>query len=133
MPPKTREMIRARMGMQMIRRAVETERERTRSWPAALLALARSLRPRYWLATTAPPVAKAAKRVTMRTVMASTRLMALTAASPTRATMTVSAMPMETANSCSMTNGMISVTRKRRSNIWDDRSGVCWLTIWTSA
>ena len=78
---------------------------------AALHAEILSRRPMYWDATTAPPVAKALKSCMKRFEMLSTSEMPLTLASPTAATMMVSAMPMVMVRICSKRSGMISALR----------------------
>lgn len=75
---------------------------------AAEQARSRSLRPRYWDTTTAPPVPRAAKTWISSRLMLSTRDIPETAASPAVVTMTVSAMPTVISKSCSMTRGMMS-------------------------
>ena len=66
--------------------------------------------PRYWLVTTAPPVASAANTVMMSWLIISTSDTPEMAASPAEETMTVSAMPTNTLSACSMTSGHSSVT-----------------------
>ncbi|MPM28429.1 hypothetical protein SDC9_74951 [bioreactor metagenome] len=61
--------------------------------------------PRYCPATTAPPVAKAAKILIRRMFTESTSDTADTALSPTLATIIESAMPTATAKNCSITSG----------------------------
>ena len=83
---------------------------------AAAQALCRSRRPRYWLTTTAPPVASAANTWISKTFTESTSEMPDTAASPTRDTIIVSAMPTVTASSCSTISGRISAHSARVEN-----------------
>ena len=78
------------------------------SWAALSWAFFLSFRPRYWLATTAPPVARADNIWMIRTFRLSTRLTLDTAASPTPDTITVSASPMETLKNCSRSRGRSS-------------------------
>lgn len=79
-----------------------------------MLAFSRSLRPRYWEATTAPPVASAENILISSTLMESTREIPDTAASPQVETIMVSIMPMVTASNCSSMSGM---SRRRRSSL----------------
>ena len=81
------------------------------SWPALASAFFCSLAPRYWLTTTAPPVASAANSTMMRLFIISTRLTPEMAASPQRETIMVSAMPTVTARNCSMSSGPASRSR----------------------
>ena len=75
------------------------------SWAALRPAFSVSLRPRYWLAMTAPPVASALSSWIISTLKESTRLTPETAASPTEETIRVSARPMEMLRACSATSG----------------------------
>ena len=68
----------------------------------------------YCEATTAPPVAMAEKMLIRRMLMLSTSDTPDTAASPTFATIMVSAMPMVTARICSIISGTI---RRRSSSL----------------
>ena len=70
----------------------------------------------YWDAMTAPPVAKEENSVMSKKLMESTREMPETAASPQEETITVSAIPMVTARSCSITRGMMSFRRSLFEN-----------------
>ena len=81
------------------------------SWAALRWALSWSRRPMYWLATTAPPVASAARIWIIRMFRLSTLD---TAASPTPATIRVSAMPIVTLRVCSKNSGQISATSADR-------------------
>src|SRR5699024_3331368 len=72
--------------------------------------------PRYCAATTAPPVAMAEKSWVSSTLMLSTSEIALTALSDTVLTITVSAMPINSARNCSITSGIISLRRSRSEN-----------------
>ena len=78
------------------------------SWLADWHARSSSFAPKNWPATTAPPVAMAAKIWMMRIMMESTNDTADTADSPTLAIITVSIMPTVTVKSCSMISGQIS-------------------------
>ena len=89
------------------------------SWPALAFAFSCSFAPRYWLTTTAPPVASAANSTMMRLFIISTRLTPEMAASPQRETIMVSAMPTVTARNCSMSSGPTSRSR----SFWEN-SGV---------
>ena len=75
------------------------------SWSETLLARSSFFAPRYWPATTAPPVAKAVNSWISRMLTESTRETADTAASPTLEIMTESAMPTNMARNCSATSG----------------------------
>ena len=86
------------------------------SWPELALACSCSFAPRYWLTTTAPPVASAANSTMMRLLIISTRLTPEMAASPQRETIMVSAMPTVTASSCSTSSGPTSLSRSRWLN-----------------
>ena len=68
--------------------------------------------PIYWLATTAPPVARAEKMLINSTLSISTSATPDTADSPTYETCMVSITPMSMASVCSMMSGRI---RRRRS------------------
>ena len=70
----------------------------------------------YWPATTAPPVASAAKTLISRIIMLSTSETPDTADSPTLATMMESAMPTSTASSCSTIRGRIKAVSARLVN-----------------
>ena len=72
--------------------------------------------PRYWPATTAPPVPNAANTLMSSTMILSTRDTPDTAASPTLATMMLSAIPTRTASICSMISGMMRAISARLSN-----------------
>ena len=87
-----------------------------RIWAAAALAFFGSWWPMYWLATTAPPVARALMIWIIRVLKVSTRLTPDTAASPTEDTIRVSARPMVTLRACSATKGSSSATSWRRVN-----------------
>ncbi len=93
---------------------------------AAMQAFFCSCLPRYCAVTTAPPVARAEKICINKMLMESTREMPDTAASPTFVTITVSAMPMVTASSCSMTSGTSSRTSARleKNNGFSNTRGV---------
>ena len=71
----------------------------------------------YCEATTAPPVANAENSWMNRLDMLSTSDIPLTEASPTAATMIVSAMPMVMVRSCSKNSGTISDLRYDGVNI----------------
>jgi hypothetical protein len=82
-----------------------------RSWEAEAAACSLSLRPMYWLITTAPPVASATKRfrnIVLKELMSETPE---TADSPTKATTKTSAMPTDARRSCSRKSGMMSFLR----------------------
>ena len=72
--------------------------------------------PINWAATTAPPVPNAAKILINKILIASTSETADTAASPTLATITVSAKPTVITNSCSTTKGIINFFNALLSN-----------------
>ena len=78
------------------------------SWSAVLQAITCFFWPRYWPATTAPPVARAENMLMSRIMMLSTRDTPETAASPTLEIIMESARPTVTVRSCSMISGMIS-------------------------
>ena len=80
------------------------------SWPALSSVSFLRRAPRYWLTTTAPPVARAASRLITRLLIMSTRLTPEMAASPHRDTIMVSAIPTVVASSCSISSGTISFT-----------------------
>ena len=86
------------------------------SWSVTRRAFFSFCAPKYWPATTAPPVAKAVNKLISSTLMESTRETADTAASPTPATMTESAMPTNMAKNCSATRGSIIRITSRRLN-----------------
>ena len=75
------------------------------------MAFTLSFLPRYWLHTTAPPAARAAKSWIRRLFRASTSPTAETASSPTPDTMSVSTKPMATERSCSIRSGHIRIRR----------------------
>ena len=77
------------------------------SWSDTRRAFSVLRAPKYCPATTAPPVARAVNRLMSRTLMESTRDTADTAASPTLATITESAMPTNMERNCSATRGSI--------------------------
>ena len=81
------------------------------SWSADWQALSFRFCPRYWEATTAPPVATAAKILMISTLIMSTKETPEVAASPALDTIIVSTIPTETASICSMINGKISFFR----------------------
>ena len=87
-----------------------------RSWPALWSACFCSLAPKYWLTTTAPPVASAANSTMMRLLTISTKLTPEMAASPQRETIIVSAMPTVTSSSCSTSSGPVRTSRSRSEN-----------------
>lgn len=64
-----------------------------------------------WAHTTAPPVARAAKMLMIRTLMRSTSATLETAASPAEETIMMSAMPTMTARNCSIIKGRMSLRR----------------------
>ena len=72
--------------------------------------------PRYCPTITAPPVASAANTLINNTIMLSTKETPETAASPTFAIMIESAMPTNTARSCSTTSGRINARNALLSN-----------------
>ena len=78
------------------------------SCSAALQALSVRLCPIYCPATTAPPVASAAKILISRIMTVSTSDTAETASSPTLAIISVSAIPTVTVRSCSIISGIMS-------------------------
>lgn len=78
---------------------------RATSCPALRAASPGFLAPRYWLVTTAPPVASAPKIVMMSWLIMSTSDTPEMAASPAEETIMVSAMPTSTSSACSMTSG----------------------------
>ena len=80
---------------------------------AALHADFSSFLPIYCPATTAPPVASAAKILMIRIIILSTSDTPDTAASPTFATIIESAIPTKTANNCSITKGPIRFASSR--------------------
>ena len=86
------------------------------SWAALRQAFSVSRRPRYWLAMTAPPVARAERIWIIKTFSVSTSDTLETAASPTPATISVSAMPMVTLRVCSSSRGQIRVNSARLVN-----------------
>ena len=86
------------------------------SWVADSHAASFFLCPRYCPATTAPPVASAAKILMSSTMTWSTSETPDTAASPTLAIIIESAIPTSTARSCSTTSGIINATSDRLSN-----------------
>ena len=86
---------------------------RLNSCPAPARAFSRCLAPRYWLITTAPPVASAANRLMINPLIMSTSETPEIAASPAWLTIMVSAIPTVTAKNCSMTSG----TSRRLSSL----------------
>ena len=86
------------------------------SWPELASAFFCSRAPRYWLTTTAPPVASAANSTMMRLLIISTRLTPEMAASPQRDPIMVSAMPTVTSSSCSTSSGPTSSNNSRWLN-----------------
>ena len=74
------------------------------------------LDPMNWETTTAPPVESAAMMEKIRLLIMSTRETPEMAASPTEATIMVSAMPTVMASACSKTSGMISFFRSLEEN-----------------
>ena len=89
---------------------------------AAWLAFSFSFLPRYCPATTAPPVASAAKTLIRSTMILSTKETPETAASPTFATIMLSAIPTSTDKSCSITSGINRAVRSRPLNKYPDLS-----------
>ena len=81
--------------------------------------------PRYWDATTAPPVANAENRNTNRFDTESTSDTPDTAYSPTRATMMVSIIPIVTDRRVSTKRGMIRLARYLLSNIREGEAFCC--------
>ena len=86
------------------------------SWLADSLAFSLSSCPRYWEATTAPPVDTAANTLIIRLLIMSTKDTPDVAASPALETIMVSAMPTVTARICSTIRGAIRRIRSRLVN-----------------
>ena len=87
------------------------------SWSAARQAIFSSFIPRAWPATTAPPVAMAARSCISSRLMESTRETPDTAASPTSATITTSSIPTSTERNCSIISGTNSRIRSFLENM----------------
>ena len=75
--------------------------------PEARFVASFSLRPIYWLMTTAPPDAKAVNKYMNTVLNELTRETPDTALSPTKLTINVSTIPTNMTNSCSKNNGII--------------------------
>ena len=88
--------------------ASEISSVETMTCPAVSRAFFSFCAPRNCAATTAPPVANAAKMLMMSVLMLSTSETPLIAASPSEETITVSAMPTVMVSVCSMISGRIS-------------------------
>ena len=87
------------------------------SCPADFLDISMFLLPRYWLHTTAPPVARADNIWISRLLILSTSATPETAASPAIDTMNVSTKPTLTASNCSNIRGIISFFKSLDVNI----------------
>ena len=110
MAPNSRRSIGRRVSRQNAATAKPSRALNPTNCPALWAACSGFLAPRYWLVTTAPPVASAANTVMMSWLIISTSETPEMAASPTDETMTVSAMPTSTLSVCSIISGQSSVS-----------------------
>ena len=105
MEPKKSRSRTVRATRQKAAMALPSRALRVTSCPALWAACSGFWAPRYWLVTTAPPVASAAKTVMISWLIISTSDTPEMAASPAEETIMVSAMPTSTSRACSMISG----------------------------
>ena len=105
MEPKNSRSCTVRVSRQNAATAVPSRPLRATSCPALRAASSGFWAPRYWLVTTAPPVARAAKMVMISWLIISTSDTPEMAASPAEETIMVSAIPTSTLRACSMISG----------------------------
>ncbi len=118
-------MIGSRSARQTPITASEISSVETMTCPAVSRALFSRRAPRNCAATTAPPVAKAAKILMISVLMLSMSETPLITASPSDETITVSAMPTVMASVCSRISGRISLFSAAPSNSGVSSAGGC--------
>ena len=123
MVPNSSRSIGARVSRQNTATPLPSRALKPTSCPALRAASSGFLAPRYWLVTTAPPVASAPNTVMMSMLIISTSDTPEMAASPAEETIIVSAIPTSTFSACSMISGQSSVSSWRLEKIFSFCSG----------